>query len=184
MASNSTDNPAPSVITDIFNPELWNDTDKATTTTSEIPSGYATLSGTNTYLSNNYFNGDVYINSTLTIKNSFYLNHTTLFQLNFSTLTLSIPLSSTYLYRNTNNNGIITLPVASNTYNGCVLTFKRTGVAGRALSSATANIYTMTNDFDVTRIILNTNIRISQIACLPTAVNNTQYQWVQIAYQT
>jgi hypothetical protein len=182
MASNSIENPAPSVITDIFNPELWNDTDKATTT-NETPTGYATLNETNTYLSNNYFNGDVYINSTLTIKNSFYLNHTTLFPTNFSTLTLSIPLSSTYLYRNTANNGIITLPVASDTYNGCVLTFKRTGVAGRALSSDIANIYTMTNNFNVTRIILNTNIRISQIACLPTAVNNTQYQWVQIAYQ-
>jgi hypothetical protein len=183
MASNSTDNPAPSVITDIFNPELWNDTDKATTTTSEIPTGYATLNETNTYLSNNYFNGDVYINRTLTIKNSFYLNHTTLLTSNFSALTLSIPLSSTYLFRNTGINGTITLPVASDTYNGCVLTFKRTNTSNRQIFSSLINIYTMTNNFAISNIILTTTSRISQIACLPTAFNNTQYQWVQIAYQ-
>ena len=183
MASNSTENPAPSVITDIFNPELWNDTDKATTTTSEIPTGYATLNETNTYLGNNYFNDDVYINSTLTIKDSFYLNNTTLLPLNTPTLTLSIPLSSTYLFRNTGtNNTTLTLPVASDTYNGCVLTFKRTNATNRQIFSSLTNIYTMPS-FVISNIILPTTSRISQIACLPTAVNNTQYQWVQIAYQ-
>ena len=186
MASNSTENPAPSVITNIFNPELWNDTDKTTTTTSgEIPAGYATLSGTNTYSSNNYFNGNVYINSTLKIRDSFYLNHTTLLPVLPSSATiLSIPLSSTYLYRNTGNNGTITLPVASQTYNGCVLTFKRTiSNASRSLLSSSSNIYLLTSSFAVSNVILGSSVRISQIACLPSNDTETTYQWFQIAYQ-
>ena len=184
MATNSIDNPAPNPKTDLFNPELWNDNTKNTgeSSTSVLPDNIATLSGSNALLSLNTFNQPVMFNSLITYNNAFILNQNTALSNNFSSYSLTIPLSSMYLFRSTFTNGTITLPTASSTYLGCYITFRRTytDTFSSTLSSASNNIFNLATH-SLTNNILGAGETCTDIVCLFNS-NSSAYNWFMIRF--
>ena len=184
MATNSIDNPGPNPKTDLFNPELWNDNTKNTgeSSTSVLPDNIATLSGSNAFLSLNTFNQPVMFNSLITYNNYFILNQNTALPNNFSSYSLTIPLSSTYLFRSTFTNGTIGLPTASNTFLGCYITFRRayTDPYSATLSSASNNIFNLGTK-SLTNNILGSGETCADIVCLLNPTNGV-YNWYMMRF--
>ena len=177
MASNSPINPAPRVITDIFNPELWNDTDKTITTISPVPDdpvslggiGFPTdntMTGQNTYNASTEYGGDVpYFNDNWSICGATFLEAQT---------QLIANLFSIYIWRITAaENKIITIPNASSSLNGASLTFRRFSNPNYQLLSASSNINNI-DSLTNTNVILGTDVIMSIITC---AYNGSSYQW-------
>jgi hypothetical protein len=167
MASNSTINPAPSVITDIFNPELWNDT-----TISPLPDDPVSLAfgANNTMTGQNTYNGPINYNAIPIMKdNIWYLCSATFLR---DQTTIGNPLFSIYLWELTTGNKTITIPNASVDLEGVSITFRRYSNLNYQLLSASQNINNISlTDTDV---ILNTNVITTIITC---AYNGSSYQW-------
>jgi hypothetical protein len=174
MASNSTINPAPSVITNIFNPELWNDTDKAITTISPLPddpvslvfNANNTMTGQNTYNAPiNYYSIPIMEDYKWYLLGAVFLSGQT---------TLSEPLSSIYLWDLTTiGNKTITFPNASVDLEGVSITFRRHLIPDYQLLSASPNINNISSLTD-TYVILDPNVITTIITC---AYNGSSYQW-------
>jgi hypothetical protein len=178
MASNSTINPAPSVITNIFNPELWNDTDKAITTISPLPDDPVSLGGAgrptdNTMTGQNTYNAPINYTADFPIMRDFKWFLLGAVFLSGQT-TLSEPLSSIYLWDLTTiGNKTITFPNASVDLEGVSITFRRHLIANYQLLSASPNINNISSLTD-THVILDANVITTIITC---AYNGSSYQW-------
>ena len=180
MATNSIDNPAPNPKTDLFNPELWNNNTKNTgeSSTSILPADIATLSGLNNNIATNIFNQPINFNSLISYNDGYYyLNQNTTLPNNFSTLSLTTPLSSTYLFRSSSVNATIGIPTASESYLGCYITFRRTNldIFSATLSSASNDIYNL-GSHSFTNNILGSGETCADIVCLRVGTSGA-YGW-------
>jgi hypothetical protein len=196
MASNSTTNPAPNPVINIFNDALWNNTTKSSSsgtsllTTSNTYTGDNTFSGANTFSGNNTFsNTQLFTNSTpLRIKGSLNEYTTSGISQGFSNLTISTPFAryvSFYIGGSSNpiapSDQTVTLPTASSSLAGLAITFRRVyntnGSVATILLSASANVYSLDATTSLSNVIMSGGAMTSEIACLPTNTAGTIFAW-------
>lgn len=169
MASNSIINPAPNPLINIFNEELWNNTDITISTVLPDNTVSLTFGDINTMTGNNTYNGVINYTNTPYFNDNWYLCQARYF---VTYPQLFANYSSIYLYDLTTTQ-TITIPTASVDLNGVTFTFRRNTYNNTQLLSASANINnidTLTN----TNVILGLNFIISQITC---AYNGSSYNW-------
>jgi hypothetical protein len=201
MASNSTTNPAPNPVINIFNDALWNNTTKTSTsgtsllTTSNTYtgdntfSGNNTFSGTNTFGNNTFANTQYFTNSTpLRIKGSLNDYTTSGIQSGFSNLSITTPFAryiSFYVGGSSNpiapSDQLVYLPTATSALAGLSITFRRvynsTGNIATALTSASNNVYQLDTSTSLSNTIMSGGAMMSEIACLPTNTAGTNFAW-------